>query len=224
MLRDDAAAGLPRWVELPAAALLLLTVSPLLMLLAAAVRLSSPGPAFFRQKRVGRGGRNFTLVKLRTMRQATPGAAGSYVTASGDPRITRLGRFLRATKLDELPQLLNVLRGELSFVGPRPEVPSLVDLGDPRWQRVLEARPGLTDPVTLRLRNEEELLARAPDRESFYRRSLQPWKLAGYIEYLERRSPFSDLWLLGQTLTAIALPRTAAPPDIAEIEAGYRPL
>jgi lipopolysaccharide/colanic/teichoic acid biosynthesis glycosyltransferase len=216
--------GLPRWVELPAAALLLLAVSPLLLLLAAAVRFSSPGPAFFCQERVGRGGKSFILVKLRTMRQAPPGSAGSYVTASGDPRITRLGRWLRATKLDELPQLWNVLRGELSFVGPRPEVPSLVDLRDPRWQRVLAARPGLTDPVTLRLRNEEELLARATDREVFYRRALQPWKLAGYLEYLERRSPASDLRLIGQTLTAIVLPSRVPPPDVEEVIAGYRPL
>lgn len=217
-------AGLPRWVELPGAALLLVAFSPLLLVLVVAVRLGSPGPAFFRQQRVGRGGRLFTLVKLRTMRQQPAGATASYVTASGDPRITRLGRLLRATKLDELPQLWNVLRGELSFVGPRPEVPSLVDLGDPRWVRVLETRPGLTDPVTLRLRNEEELLARAPDRETFYRRVLQPWKLAGYIEYLERRSPSSDLRVIWRTLTVVVLPRRAPPPDIEEIEASYRPL
>ena len=244
-------AGLPRWVELPLAGLLLATAAPVLLLLAAAVRWTSPGPAFFRQVRVGQGGLPFTLVKLRTMRHRGPHPpaplsgtergenpsergfpplappvddASSYVTASGDPRITRVGRLLRATKLDELPQLWNILRGELSFVGPRPEVPSLVELGDPRWQRVLAARPGLTDPVTLRLRNEEELLARAPDREVFYRRALQPWKLAGYIEYLERRSPSSDLGLIWRTLTAVVLPRRVPPPEIEEIEAGYRPL
>ncbi len=153
-----------------------------------------PGPALFRQQRLGRGGAPFTLFKLRTMRQAAAGAAGSYVTAGGDPRITPLGRFLRRSKLDELPQLWNIVRGDLSFVGPRPEVPAWIELGDPRWQRVLAARPGLTDPVTLRLRNEEALLAAVPgDREDFYRDHLQPWKLAGYADYLARRSAAGDL-------------------------------
>lgn len=223
-------AGLPRSIELPAAVLALLVLGPFLLLLGLAVRLSSPGPAFFRQQRVGRHGRPFTLVKLRSMstpaRQVDPGQDGARsITAGGDPRITTFGRFLRSSKLDELPELWNIVRGELSFVGPRPEVPAMVDLGDPRWKRVLEARPGLTDAVTLRLRNEEALLERVPgeERERFYRHQLQPWKLEGYLHYLERRSPSSDLRLIWDTLTAIALPRRAPPPSIEEIAAGYRP-
>lgn len=224
-------AGLPRSIELPVAALALLVLGPFLLALGLLVRLSSPGPAFFRQQRVGRHGRPFTLIKLRSMvtppaRPADPGEEGARsITAGGDPRITSLGRFLRSSKLDELPELWNIVRGELSFVGPRPEVPAMVDLGDPRWRRVLEARPGLTDAVTLRLRNEEALLERVPaeDRERFYRHLLQPWKLAGYVDYLERRSPWRDLGLIWDTVTAIVLPRRAPPPSIEEIAAGYRP-
>lgn len=212
--------GLPRWVEAPVAALLLLGCAPLLLPLLLAIRLGSPGPALFRQQRVGRFGRPFTLIKLRTMRVTT---GGTSVTARGDLRITPLGRILRASKLDELPELWNIVRGELSFVGPRPEVPALVQLEDPRWQAVLAVRPGLTDPVTLRLRNEENLLAEVTeDRELFYRQVLQPWKLAGYLEYLGRRSASSDLDVLFQTLLAILLPDRAQPPSLDEIRRGFR--
>lgn len=217
--------GLPRWLELPVAALALAVCLPLLLLLGLAIRLTSPGPALFRQQRVGRGGRPFELVKLRTMRRQHPAAAGSSITAGGDRRVTPLGRWLRASKLDELPELWNIVRGDLSFVGPRPEVPAMVDLADPRWRRVLAARPGLTDPVTLRLRNEETMLAEVPagELETFYRQSLQPWKLDGYLDYLSRRSPASDLWLIWRTLTAIVDPRRAPAPSPGEIAAGYRP-
>ncbi len=107
------------------------------------------------------------------------------MTAGGDSRVTAIGRFLRRTKLDELPELWNVVRGEMSFVGPRPEVERFVRLEDPLWREVLEARPGLTDPTTLRLRDEESLLASVEgDREAYYRETLQPLKLRGYVEYL----------------------------------------
>ncbi len=216
-----ARSGLARWVELPAAALLLIALAPLLLLLAIAVRLSSPGPAFFRQKRMGQGGKPFELIKLRTMRHL---ASGAPITAQGDSRITPLGRLLRGSKLDELPELWNLVRGELSFVGPRPEVPALVDLDDLRWQKILEARPGLTDPVTLRLRNEEALLAGvAGDREHYYRHILQPFKLAGYIDYLKTRSALGDLRLIWQTILAVIDPARVPPPTREEIEAGYRP-
>lgn len=217
--------GLPRWAELPVAALTLAACLPLLLVLALAVRLTSPGPALFRQPRVGRGGRTFEMLKLRTMRRQDPAAGGSPITAGGDQRITPLGRWLRASKLDELPELWNIVRGDLSFVGPRPEVPAMVDLEDPRWRRVLAVRPGLTDPVTLRLRNEEAMLAKVPpgELEDFYRQVLQPWKLDGYLEYVSRRSPASDLRLIWRTLSAIADPRRSPPPGLDEIAAGYRP-
>ncbi len=124
-------------------------------LAAVAIVATSGWPVFFRQTRVGRDGKPFTLVKLRSMRASTE---GPQVTARRDPRVTAVGTLLRRTKLDELPELWNVLRGDMSFVGPRPEVPGYVDLANPVWARVLKARPGLTDPVTVRLRDEEALM------------------------------------------------------------------
>lgn len=175
----------------------LLVTLPLLAVAAAGIRLTSGGPVLFRQERVGRFGRRFHLVKLRTMRTGT----GTDVTASGDPRVTPVGRFLRRTKLDELPQLWNVLKGEMTLVGPRPEVPAYVDLSDPAWRQVLEAPPGITDPVSLRLRFEEELLASVPgDRETFYRQILVPFKIRKYLEYQSVRTAWSDLGVIFQTL------------------------
>jgi lipopolysaccharide/colanic/teichoic acid biosynthesis glycosyltransferase len=169
-----------------------------------AVVLTSSGPVFFRQERVGRGGRVFRLVKLRTMQVDT---SGPQLTASGDPRVTTVGRFLRKTKLDELPQLWNVLRGEMSFVGPRPEVPRYVDLEDPLWREVLTVRPGITDPVTVFLRDEEAVLAEAPgDRERFYREQLLPYKLEKYALYLRGRTWWSDLRVILATVGALVAP------------------
>lgn len=202
------AGGLPRWLEAPLAAVALMAASPLLAGTALAVALTSPGGPWFRQVRAGRGGRPFTLIKLRTMAVAPVGDGGApQVTAGGDARITPVGRWLRRTKLDELPTLWNVVRGDLSLVGPRPEVYRYVDLEDPRWRRVLAVRPGLTDPVTVRLRDEEALLAEAVERgedlDRFYRLHLQPKKLEGYLTYLEERSWVSDLAVLWQTVRAI---------------------
>jgi lipopolysaccharide/colanic/teichoic acid biosynthesis glycosyltransferase len=148
---------------------------------------------------------------------------GSQVTAANDSRITWIGRILRKTKIDELPELWNVLKGDLSLVGPRPEVPRYVDLENPLWQRVLQARPGLTDPVTLKLRNEELLLAQVEgDREDYYLKVLQPYKLRGYLDYLSKRSSWSDVRILLQTFVAIVLPRTAPLPNNSEIEQTVR--
>ena len=175
--------------------------APVLAAAAVAIAATSGMPVFFRQLRVGRHGRGFTLIKLRTMR---PSGDGPKVTAGNDPRITAVGRFLRRTKLDELPELWNVLRGDMSFVGPRPEVADYVHPDNPLWREILSVRPGLTDPVTLRLRHEEALLESvAGDRETYYRETLQPRKLAGYVEYLRRRSWRSDLGVLVATAGAI---------------------
>lgn len=204
--------GLPRFVEAPIAAVALSALAPILLILAALVRATSPGPAIFRQERVGRDGRRFVLLKLRTMRTRDPradGGSGPEVTAAGDRRITPVGRFLRRAKLDELPQLWNVLLGDMSFVGPRPDVPSMVDLDDPEigplWRRVLAVRPGLTDPTTLDLRDEESLLAAVAEAEraDHYRRVLLPWKLRRSIEYLDRRTPWSDVAVIVRTLGAL---------------------
>ena len=200
--------GLPRSLEVVVSAAGLLFALPFLAVAAVAIRLTSPGPALFRHERVGRFGRPFFLLKLRTMRAGD----GPQVTSSGDPRVTAVGRFLRKTKLDELPQLWNVVRGEMALVGPRPEVAAYVDLSDTAWRRVLEARPGITDPVSLRLRFEEKLLASAPgDRAEFYRQVMVPFKVKKYLEYQLVRSPLSDLVVLLQTAFAGLFP-TLVPP------------
>lgn len=203
--------GLPRWLEILAATTGLVVLAPLFLGVALAVKLGSRGPVFFRQPRAGRGGCPFTLVKFRTMRADSERAdeeaePGLRVTVRGDPRVTAVGRFLRRTKLDELPELLNVLRGEMSLVGPRPEVPEYVDVDNPLWRRVLAARPGLTDPTTLELRGEEKLLASVEDPRRFYRETLLPYKLLGQATYLERRSGRSDVAVLLQTVGAIFRP------------------
>ncbi len=206
----DGGEGLPRAVETAFACLGLAVASPILLVVAGLVAATSPGPVLFRQQRVGQGGRPFTLLKLRTMRVAPE---GSQLTASGDARITPVGRWLRRFKLDEIPQLWNVVRGDMSLVGPRPEVPRYVD-ESPLWRQVLSVRPGLTDPVTLRLRDEEALLAGVEDAESFYRERLLPWKLRGYLDYLERRSWVTDLGVLGATALAVLGRRRTALPEI----------
>jgi lipopolysaccharide/colanic/teichoic acid biosynthesis glycosyltransferase len=197
--------GIPRWAEALIAFLGLIAAAPLIAFLALAIAVSSSGPIFFRQKRVGQHGRLFDLYKLRTMR---PSDEGPQVTSSKDERITRLGRFLRRTKLDELPTLWNVLRGEMALVGPRPEVPRYVKLEDPIWQAILAVRPGITDPVTLRLRNEEELLAEVQtDTERYYINELQPSKLNGYVAYLEERNWRGDVRVLMRTIAAVLVTR-----------------
>src|ERR1043166_3031128 len=130
-----------------------------------------------------------------------------------------VGRILRKLKLDELPELWNVLRGDMALVGPRPEVPDYVDWSDLVSRSVLRARPGVTDPMTLRLRNEEELMAAVPtDREAFYRTRLRPFKLRGYKDYLTTRSWFSDLLVLVRSVFVVIVPKLAAPPSVPEIE------
>jgi lipopolysaccharide/colanic/teichoic acid biosynthesis glycosyltransferase len=213
-------AGLPREVEAALAFAVLVVSSPVFLAAAVLVAATSPGPVLFRQRRAGLGGRPFTLLKLRTMRVAPE---GSQLTASGDARITPVGRWLRRFKLDELPQLWNVVRGDMSLVGPRPEVPRYVDAADPLWQAVLSARPGLTDPVTLRLRDEEALLALAGDTgdmEGFYRERLLPWKLRGYRDYLAHRTWASDLAVLGATILIVLRLWRPPQPDLTEIEEG----
>jgi lipopolysaccharide/colanic/teichoic acid biosynthesis glycosyltransferase len=199
--------GLPRWVEVPLAGLGLLLLSPFLLIAALAVMATSPGGAFFRQIRVGKDGRSFGLYKLRSMRV---GGDGPLLTSSNDDRVTPVGRWLRRTKIDEIPQLWNVVIGDMALVGPRPEVPRYADLADPRWRRVLEVRPGITDPLSVKLRDEEALMpGSAEERERFYLETLLPMKIAGYLEYLSRRSPASDLQVLAATLVAIVRPGPA---------------
>ncbi len=207
--------GMPRPIEAILAFIGLLLTTPFLAFAAIAIKATSSGPIFFRQERVGRKGRTFVMYKLRTMR---PAGKGPQVTAGDDPRITTVGRFLRKTKLDELPELWNIFKGDMSMIGPRPEVPRYVDLKDPMWRLVLEARPGLTDPMTLRLRNEEELMAQITgDREKFYIETLSPFKLAGYLKYLQTRSWLSDIKVIWQTIVTVIFPSKAPLPTLEEI-------
>ena len=207
--------GLPRAVEASLALIGLAAAAPLIGIGALAIVATSRGPVFFRQERVGQGGRVFKLHKLRTMK---PSTSGPQVTAGTDNRITPVGKLLRKTKLDELPELWNVVKGEMSLVGPRPEVPRYVDMQNMLWRQVLRARPGITDPMTLILRNEETLLAAIPgDRELFYLQTLQPVKLQGYDQYLKTRSWWTDTKVLCETALAILFPSRAPVPTLEQL-------
>jgi lipopolysaccharide/colanic/teichoic acid biosynthesis glycosyltransferase len=210
--------GLPRWVEAAVGGTALVIISPLLAMCAVAIVLTSRGPAIYRQERMGRGGKPFRICKFRSMRQRSE--SGTTVTAKGDNRITVVGRLLRKTKLDELPELWNIAKGDMSFVGPRPEVPEYVNLSQPNWRAVLTVRPGLTDPVTIQLRNEEELLASVNgNREAFYLQTLQPFKVAGYMAYLAQRTWWTDVKVIAATLFAIVAPHRYPPPPLETIVA-----
>jgi lipopolysaccharide/colanic/teichoic acid biosynthesis glycosyltransferase len=187
----------------------LVILSPALVAIAAWVRLDSPGPALFRQERVGRFGRPFTMFKFRTMR-AEPEPSGSLLTVAGDVRITRVGWLLRRTKFDELPQLINVIRGEMSLVGPRPEVARYVALYPPATRTtVLSVRPGITDDAALVFRNESALLG-ASNAEEVYISTILPRKLELYERYVAEQSLRTDLRLIFRTIRAIA---RRNPPD-----------
>jgi len=183
----------------------LIALSPLLAITAILIRLTSPGPVIFRQRRMGMGGGEFTLIKFRTMEQAEDSSEESF-----DPgqtkRITRLGRMLRITKLDEVPQLWNVLRGEMSLVGPRPEVRAWTEVYPESWSKVLSVKPGITDPASILYRNEEELLAESDDPEKTYKEIILPHKLELYQEYVDNMSFSYDLKLIFTTLFAILFP------------------
>lgn len=168
------------------------------------IRLDSPGPAWFRQERVGRGGRPFRIHKFRTMVLDAP-ARGPALTVGADPRVTRAGAWLRRSKLDELPQLLDVLAGDMSIVGPRPELPQYVALYPAALrEQVLSVRPGITDPVSLRLADESELLARAADPEREYREVILPAKLSEAAAYAAGATWWSDLAVIVRTLVLLA--------------------
>lgn len=189
-----------RLFDLAASGCGLIFVGPLLVAVALCIRVDSKGPVFFRQVRVGRGGVPFRIYKFRTMVVDAEGK-GMQITVGGrDPRVTRAGYHLRRLKLDELPQLLNVFLGEMSFVGPRPEVPRYVELYSARQRDVLSVRPGITDPASLAFCDENDLLAKEPDPEKAYIEQIMPKKLAMNLEYLGRASFVSDLGLICRTV------------------------
>lgn len=195
-----------RAFDLAGAVLGLVVVAPLLVAIALLIRLFDGGPVLYRQSRVGRDGRLFRLWKFRSM---TDGAerAGPPLTVGRDLRITRIGRWLRRSKLDELPQLVNVLRGEMSLVGPRPEVPRYVARYDAQQRRVLRLRPGITDPGSMCFPDEAEVLARAADPERAYVEQVMPEKLRVSLEYADRATLGTDLLVLFRTLRYCVRPR-----------------
>jgi lipopolysaccharide/colanic/teichoic acid biosynthesis glycosyltransferase len=193
-------------VTCSAAGLLLLL--PVFAEVAVAIILDDGLPICFRQTRVGRSGKLFRIWKFRTMRR---GSQGSVITASGDARVTRAGARLRKYKLDELPQLFNVLKGDMSLIGPRPEVPEYVQFQAPMWQAILEARPGITDLATLLYRDEEKILGACPNADTFYRESVLPAKLFWNLAYLRSRSFRQDLKLIFLTIRFSLFPQEFDP-------------
>lgn len=180
----------------------LLCLSPLLLIVAIWIKLDSPGPIFYRQVRVGRYNKDFRIFKFRSMRIGAD--KGSLVTIGGrDPRITRSGYFIRKFKIDELPQLINVLVGDMSLVGPRPEVRHYVNYWTPEQMHVLDVRPGITDPASIKYRNENELLAQAEDPEKYYIEVIMQEKIKLYLEYAEKSSFWYDIKLIFQTFWVI---------------------
>ena len=193
-----------RLFDLLVASLGLLLLAPVLVVLAIWIKLDSPGPVFFRQQRVGRDGKLFRIHKFRTMRVATAGVEQPLITVGADPRITRAGATLRRTKLDELPQLIDVVRGDMSLVGPRPEVPRYVALyPDALRAKVLSVRPGITDLASIEYRDESALLARAADPEREYVEVVMPAKLRAAARYVDEMSLATDVRVLGSTLRAL---------------------
>lgn len=190
-----------RLFDCVAALLGVIALAPLLLLIALCIKLDSPGPILFRQQRVGRGGVPFGIFKFRTMHR---NAGGALLTAGADPRITRAGRILRPCKLDELPQLLNVLQGTMSLVGPRPEVARYVACYPPEVRAiVLSVRPGITDWASICYREESTLLCCA-DPERAYLDTILPAKLAYNLRYVRERSFWNDLRIIFSTLAALA--------------------
>ncbi|AEE65593.1 sugar transferase [Bordetella pertussis] len=182
----------------------LLALLPLLALIAIAIKLDSPGPVFFRQERVGKDGVPFRIHKLRSMSVRQDPQAGQ-ITVGADPRITRVGKWIRKWKLDELVQLIDVFTGSMSLVGPRPEVPRYVVLyPDALRDLVLSVRPGITDPASIRFRNENEILGQSSDPERTYREIILPEKLRIQAEYVQTRTFLGDLKIIAHTLLAVA--------------------
>jgi lipopolysaccharide/colanic/teichoic acid biosynthesis glycosyltransferase len=182
--------------------LALLVLAPALLAIAVLVKLTSPGPAFYRQNRVGRHARIFQILKFRSMIVDADGR-GCGITVGGDERVTGFGRILRETKLDELPQLWNILKGDMSLVGPRPEVPSYVALYTREQLGVLAVAPGITDIASIQYRHEEKLLEGNPDPDDFYRRVILPHKLSLNLQYIQHMSFALDMKLIAQTLRSI---------------------
>ncbi|HEX3581336.1 MAG TPA: sugar transferase [Thermoanaerobaculia bacterium] len=191
-----------RLFDVAVSLLAIVVLSPLFGLITLAVKVTSAGPVFYRGERIGRGGSSFRILKFRTMRA---GASGPAVTRGGDARVTPTGRILRRSKLDELPQLVNVLRGDMTIVGPRPEAPEFVSLYTDDERRVLTVRPGVTSPASLRYRREESLLG-GDDWHDRYVNEIMRDKLRDDLHYIETRTFLGDLRLIVRTFASLFRP------------------
>lgn len=195
-----------RFFDIVASSCGLIILSPIFLVLAVWIKLDSPGPVFYRQVRVGRGNKDFRIFKFRSMRVGSD--KGSLVTIGGhDPRITRSGYFIRKFKLDEFPQLINVFIGDMSLVGPRPEVRHYVDYWTPEQMHVLDVRPGITDPASIKFRNENELMEQAEDPEKYYIEVIMQEKIKLYLEYVQNHSFLGDIGLIFKTFWVIVTER-----------------
>lgn len=195
-----------RTFDIIASGLGLVVLSPLFIVLAIWIKIDSKGPVFYRQVRVGRYNKDFKIYKFRSMRVGAD--KGSLVTIGGrDPRITRSGYFIRKFKLDELPQLINVFVGDMSLVGPRPEVRHYVDYWTVEQMRVLDVRPGITDPASIKFRNENELMEQAEDPEKYYIEVIMQEKIKLYLEYVDKHNFFYDIALIFKTFWVIVSER-----------------
>lgn len=191
-----------RIFDIIASGLGLIVLSPLFAIISIWIKLDSEGPIFYRQKRVGKNNIDFSIYKFRSMRINSD--KGSLITIGGrDPRITKSGYFIRKTKIDELPQLINVFIGDMSIVGPRPEVRHYVDYWTIEQMHVLDVRPGITDPASIKYRNENELLATAEDPESYYINVIMQDKIKLYLEYVNHHSFWYDLKIIFATIIHI---------------------
>ena len=191
-----------RAFDIIASGLGLIVLSPLFIVLAIWIKLDSKGPVFYRQVRVGYKNKDFRIFKFRSMRVGAD--KGSLVTIGGhDPRVTRSGYFIRKFKFDELPQLINVFLGDMSLVGPRPEVRHYVDYWTPEQMHVLDVRPGITDPASIKFRNENELMEKAEDPEKYYIEVIMQEKIKLYLEYVEKHSFLYDIGLIFKTFFVI---------------------
>lgn len=185
----------------------LIVLSPLMLCIAVLIIISSKGPVLFRQRRIGLCGQPFDVLKFRTM-VAAADCRGLGITVSNDPRITTIGHWLRRSKIDELPQLLNVLKGDMSLVGPRPEVPEYVDLYPSEAKRkIFSVRPGITDNAAIFFRNESDLLAAADNPETEYIENILPKKIAMYLDYVESQSFVGDIVLIWNTILCLVMNR-----------------
>lgn len=195
---------LKRFIDITISLLALILLAPVFLILALVIKLTSRGPVFYKGRRVGRGGEIFLMHKFRSM-VVNADQIGTDLTPLGDPRVTKVGRFLRRTKIDEIPQIIDILRGKMSLVGPRPESPLYARYYDERQKHVLSVRPGMVGPAQIKYRHEELMLKDQEDPDAYYIRELMPRKLEIDLDYVENMSFLLDVGILFRSLLAVAM-------------------